>query len=97
MFSIRSRHVPHPVQAPVALETASTVAAPLSIAVLTLSLVTARQIHANTRSPLLTRANLVWLGYPNFPSGGNGVIKVSATDGFDVDPTAGAARIAVTT
>src|ERR1700733_8602996 len=52
MFSIRSRHVPHPVQAPVASETASTVAAPLSIAVLTRSLVTARQIHANTPSPL---------------------------------------------
>jgi len=66
MFSIRSRQVPHPVQAPVALETASTVAAPLSIAVLTLSLVTARQIHANTPSPLLTQTDLVWLGYPNF-------------------------------
>jgi hypothetical protein len=65
MFSIRSRHVPHPVQAPVALETASTVAAPLSIAVLTLSLVTARQIHANTPTPLLS-LGLVWLGYPNF-------------------------------
>jgi hypothetical protein len=69
MFSIRSRHVPHPVQAPVALDTASTVAAPLSIAVLTLSLVTARQIHANTPSLLLTRADLVWLGYPNFAVG----------------------------
>jgi hypothetical protein len=49
----------------VALETASTVAAPLSIAVLTLSLVTARQIHANTPSPLLS-PGLGWLGYPNF-------------------------------
>ena len=64
MLWIRSRHVPHPVQAPVALETASTVAAPLSIAVLTLSLVTARQIHANTPTPLLS-PGLVWLGYPN--------------------------------
>jgi hypothetical protein len=68
MLSIRSRHVPQPVQAPVAVETASTVAAPLSIAVLTLSLVTARQIHANTPSPLLSRG-LVWLGYPNFDVG----------------------------
>jgi hypothetical protein len=57
MFSIRSRQVPHPVQAPVTLDTASTVAAPLSIAVLTRSLVTARQIHANTPSPLLTQAD----------------------------------------
>src|ERR1700722_16752167 len=64
MFSIRSRPVPPPGQAPVALETASTVVAPLSIAVLTLSLVTARQIHANTPTPLLS-SGLVWLGYPN--------------------------------
>jgi len=50
---MRSRHVPHPVQAPVAFATAATVAAPLSIAELTSSLVTARQIHANTLGSLL--------------------------------------------
>jgi hypothetical protein len=55
MDSMRSRHVPQPVHAPVASDTASTEAAPLSIAALTLSLVTARQIHANTASPLLSR------------------------------------------
>jgi hypothetical protein len=48
MFLMRSAHVPHPVQAPVTLATAFRLAAPLSIAVLTSSLVTARQIHAYT-------------------------------------------------
>jgi hypothetical protein len=48
MPAIRSRHIPQLVQARVALATAATVAAPLSMAVLTWSLVTARQIHANT-------------------------------------------------
>jgi hypothetical protein len=56
MAWMRSRHVPQPVQARVALDTAWTVAAPLSIAALTSSLVTARQIHANTPSPLLSLA-----------------------------------------
>jgi hypothetical protein len=45
--------VPHPVEAPVALATCLTVAAPPTIAVLTSSLVTARQIHANTPLRLL--------------------------------------------
>jgi hypothetical protein len=42
------------VQAPVASDTASTVAAPRSIAALTLSLVTALQMHVNTPAALLS-------------------------------------------
>jgi 2-dehydropantoate 2-reductase len=52
---MRSRQVPQPVQAPVARDTALTVTAPLSIAVVTSSLVTARQMQANTPSPVLSR------------------------------------------
>jgi hypothetical protein len=48
MLLMRSRHIPQLVQARVALATAAIVAAPPSIAVLTSSLVTARQMHANT-------------------------------------------------
>jgi hypothetical protein len=50
MALMRSRQVPQPVQAPVVLDTARTVVAPLSIAVFTSSLVTARQMHAYTPS-----------------------------------------------
>jgi len=48
MSLMRSRHIPQPVQARVAFATAASVAAPLSIATPTSSLVTARQMHANT-------------------------------------------------
>jgi hypothetical protein len=51
---MRSRHDPQPVQARVALATAAIVAAPSSIAAVTSSLVTARQMHANTRLLLST-------------------------------------------
>jgi hypothetical protein len=54
MLLMRSRHVPQRVEAPVALATALTVAAPPSIAAVTSSLVTARQMHANTPLPLLS-------------------------------------------
>jgi hypothetical protein len=66
MAEMRTRHIPHRVQARVALATAFTVAAPSSMAVLTSSVVTARQMHAYTTSPLLPgRVWSVWLGYPN--------------------------------
>jgi hypothetical protein len=55
MALMRSRHIPQPVQARVALATAATVAAPLSIAAPTSSLVTARQMHANTPRPFLSQ------------------------------------------
>jgi len=62
MARIRSRHSPQLVQARVALATAATVAAPLSIAVPTSSLVTARQMHANTPGPFLSfRGSMVRL------------------------------------
>jgi hypothetical protein len=54
MLLRRSRQIPQPVQAPVLLATAATVAAPPSIAAVTSSLVTARQMHANTSSALLS-------------------------------------------
>jgi hypothetical protein len=46
------------------LATAFTVAAPSSMAALTSSVVTARQMHAYNASPLLPGWS-VWLGYPN--------------------------------
>jgi hypothetical protein len=54
MARMRSRHIPQPVQARVAFATAASVAAPLSIAAPTSSLVTARQMHANTPAPFLS-------------------------------------------
>jgi len=60
MFSMRSQHVPHPVQAPVASETDSTESAPLSIAALTSSVVTALQFG---------KAILTFLGWED-PVGG---------------------------
>jgi hypothetical protein len=54
MLLIRSLHIPQRVHAPVALATAATVAAPLSIAMPTSSLVTARQMHANTPGSFLS-------------------------------------------
>jgi hypothetical protein len=54
MALIRSLHIPQLVQARVALATAATVPAPLSIAAPTSSLVTARQMHANTPRPFLS-------------------------------------------
>jgi hypothetical protein len=57
MLLIRSLHIPQRVHAPVALATAATVAAPFSIATPTSSLVTARQMHANT-----ARSSLSLLG-----------------------------------
>jgi hypothetical protein len=51
---MRSLHIPQRVHAPVALATAATVAAPLSIATPTSSLVTARQMQANTTGPFLS-------------------------------------------
>jgi hypothetical protein len=51
---MRSLQIPQRVHAPVALATAATVAAPLSIAAPTSSLVTARQMHANTSEEFLS-------------------------------------------
>ena len=58
---MRSLHIPQLVQARVALATAATVAAPLSIAAPTSSLVTARQMQANTTGPFLSFEG-PWLG-----------------------------------
>jgi hypothetical protein len=54
MALIRSLHIPQLVQARVALATAASVAAPSSIAEPTSSLVTARQMHANTSGGFLS-------------------------------------------
>jgi hypothetical protein len=54
MARMRSLHIPQLVQARVARATAASVPAPLSIAAPTSSLVTARQMHANTPDRFLS-------------------------------------------